>query len=124
MDSYVKALILWLVCRAVGATDICLMLSPSEEAALSQAQEQAEKIGNPKSRVTGTIRLDGIVFKDPENWTIWVNGRAIKSGQTNPDFQILKVTPDQVEMIWTKNGESHQISLKPNENAESLPLIP
>jgi len=93
------------------------MLSSTEEAALAQAQARAQK----ETRSSNTLRLDGIIYTDPASWTIWVNSRPIKAGETVETFHILKVTPDFVEMIWSpKPNQRHQVCLKPNEEFQDI----
>lgn len=109
---------LCLICCATHASDICLMLSPAEEAALMWAQDQARKgkqIKNPNN-----LRLDGIIYSHQTSWTIWLNGRSIKAGESVDALRILKVTPESVEVIWSpKPDQHHQICLKPNEVFQS-----
>jgi hypothetical protein len=106
--------LLCFVCCASHASDLCLMLSPTEEAALTRAQQQARK--GEQANNSDTLRLDGIIYSHPKSWTIWLNGRAIKAGESVDTFRIINVTPESVEMIWSpKQDQHHQICLKPNE---------
>lgn len=118
MGSSVRILLGFLG-TAIQASDMSLMLSPTEEAALTQAQDQA-RTGNPNC-----LRLNGIIYSHPTSWTIWINGRPIKAGETAEGFHILKVTPDAVEMIWSpKPDQHHQICLKPNEVFDGTTDLP
>ena len=111
-----KKLILLMMCSTVQASDLCLMLSPVEEAAISRAQEKAQGIGSGQTQKQISMRLDGIIYTHEKSWTIWINGRAIKSGQKVEGLRILKVTPDFIEAIWSpKPDEHYEIFLKPNE---------
>lgn len=109
MDASLKIPLCFLG-AVIQASEISLMLSPAEEAALTQAQDQA------RAKNANTLRLNGIIYTDPTSWTIWINGRPIKAGETVETLRILKVTPDSVDMIWSPTPDQHhQISLKPNE---------
>lgn len=102
----------------IQASNMSLMLSPTEEAALTKAQDQA-RTGNPHC-----LRLNGIVYSHPTSWTIWINGHPIKAGEVVEGFHILKVTPDAVEMIWSpKPDQHHQIYLKLNEVFEDTNIF-
>ena len=109
-----KYLLFPLMCCATHASDLCIMLSSTEEEAIKTALEQAQNRGQIKG---GTqIRLDGIIYTNPSSWTIWLNGRAVKAGESSPTFHILNVTPNSVELIWSpKPDQRHQVCLKINE---------
>ena len=125
MDSSLRVLILWFVCCACNGSDLCLMLSASEEAALMRAQEQARK-GNSGLPINSIkLRLDGIIYTNQKSWTIWLNGRSIKPGQKVDALRILSVTPESVELIWCpRPGETHQICLRPNEVFQTSNTLP
>lgn len=125
MDSSMKSLVFCLVCCTSHATDLCLMLSTAEEAALHRAQEIAHKIGEKNTQSPIRLRLDGIIYSHQKSWTIWLNGHSIKPGQRVDALRILKVTPESVEMIWCpKPGEQHQICLRPNEMFQTSNALP
>lgn len=90
------------------------MLSSTEEEAIKTALEQTQNKGQIKGATQ--VRLDGIIYTNPTSWTIWLNGRAVKAGEPTPNFRILKVTPNSVELIWSpKPDQCHQVRLKINE---------
>lgn len=108
---------------AAQASEMSLMLSPTEEAALTQAQEQART--GKEAKNPNRLRLNGIIYSHPTSWTIWINSRPIKTGEMIEALQILKVTPDSVEMIWSpKPDQHHQICLKPNEVFQDTTILP
>ncbi len=122
MDSSLKISLcfLWVT---TYASDVTLMLSPTEEAALTRAQDQART--NKDTKNSNMLRLNGIIYTHPTSWTIWINGRPIKAGEAVETLQILKVTPDSVEVIWSpKPDQHHQICLKPNEVFQSTKALP
>lgn len=125
MDSSMKVLIFCLMACVVNASDLCIMLSSTEQEALTRAQEQAQMGERGHGTNPVNLRLDGIIYTDQKSWTIWLNGRSIKSGQRIDALRIVKVTPESVELIWCpKPGEHHQISLRPNEVFQTSNAIP
>lgn len=122
MDSSLK-FFLCLLWTATHASDMSLMLSPIEEAALTHAQEQART--SKEIKKSNILHLNGIIYTHPTSWTVWINGRPIKAGEVVEALQILKVTPDSVEMIWrARSGQHHQICLKPNEVFQGTEAVP
>ncbi len=112
------------VCGVANASDLCIMLSPAEEAALMRAQEQARKSGG-QAKNPHALRLDGIIYTHQKSWTIWLNGRSIKAGEFVDAFRILNVTPESVEVIWIpKADQRHQLCLKPNEVFQTTNTLP
>lgn len=125
MDTSLRVLIFWLMACIVNASDLCIMLSSTEEAALIRAQEQAKMGERGQGANPINLRLDGIIYTDQNSWTIWLNGRTIKPGQKIDALRIVKVTPESVELMWyPKRGEHHQISLRLNEAYQSSHVIP
>lgn len=119
-----KILIFCIIVCVTYASDLCLMLSPEEEAALTHAQDRARK-GGGQTKNFSTLRLDGIIYIHQKSWTIWLNGRAIKAGESVDTLRILNVTPESVEVIWSpKPDQHHQISLKPNEVFQNTNAFP
>ncbi|MBX9804626.1 MAG: hypothetical protein K2Y18_02605 [Alphaproteobacteria bacterium] len=109
-----KRLLFCLMICSAQASDLCLMLSSTEEEAIKTALEQAQNRGQIKGATQ--VRLDGIIYTNPTSWTIWLNGRVLKAGETSSIFRILKVTPNSVELIWSpKPDQHHQVCLKINE---------
>ena len=120
-----KSFILCLVCCVAHASDLCLMLSKAEEAALIQAQEKARKGNRGQAKSPETLRLDGIIYSHQKSWTIWLNGRSIKPGQVVDALRIVNVTPESVEVIWSpKPNQHHQVCLKPNEVFQTSSALP
>jgi hypothetical protein len=114
---------LFLLWTVTHASPMSLMLSPVEEAALAHAQDQARI--NKGTKNANILRLNGIIYTHPTSWTIWINGRPIKAGEVVEALQILKVTSDSVELIWTpKPDQHHHICLKPNEVFQNKDVLP
>lgn len=124
MDSSIKIFICCFVCGVAIASDLCMMLSPAEEAALIRAQEQSRKSGG-QAQNPHTLRLDGIIYTHQKSWTVWLNGRSIKAGEFVDAFHILNVTPEFIEVIWIPKPEQrHQLCLKPNEVFQTTNTLP
>ena len=103
-----------LFCKTVWSADICLMLTPSERIAVSQAQAQAHK--QTEAHNSRRLCLNGIIYTNEGSWTIWINGRSIKPGEYVDGIRILNVTPDSVEIVWKpKPQQQHQIILRPGQ---------
>jgi hypothetical protein len=124
MDPSMRILLFFFTCWIAEASDLCLMLSAEEETMLADAEGQARK-GKVQGKDSHALRLDGIIYSHPKSWTIWINGRPIKSGDSIDTLRILNVTPESVEGIWTPNtGQSHPFSLKPHEVFEGSKAFP
>ena len=57
------------------------------------------------------ISCDAILYMDPQNWTIWVNGQKITSAQKHPEFQVVSVKEGQVELLWKTKGQAMPVIL-------------
>ena len=44
--------------------------------------------------------VNSVLYNTPDNWTIWLNSRRIRSGSKFPELEISKVDRDAVEFIW------------------------
>ncbi|MBM3468806.1 MAG: hypothetical protein FJX71_05185 [Alphaproteobacteria bacterium] len=114
MDTLLKIIITSFVCFVAYGSDICLMLSPTDEVALKEAYKEAQNF--LKTTNLNTLHLGGIIYHNQDSWTVWVNGQPLQAGHRYDSFRVLKVTPDFVEMIWIpKANDLHQILLRPNE---------
>ena len=51
-------------------------------------------------RVAPAFFLNSVLYNTPQNWTIWLNSRRIRSGAKFPELEISKVDGDAVEFIW------------------------
>lgn len=112
-----------LICGAAYASGLSLMLTPDEESALVQAEERSKKGAGESGQIPHALRLDGIIYSHPESWTIWLNGRPIKAGESIDSLHILSVTPESVEIVWCpKPGQRHEILLRPNDTFQGTPL--
>lgn len=47
-----------------------------------------------------SYHLQSVLYLPPESWSIWINGKRIRKGQTySPELEILNVTKDSVEFL-------------------------
>jgi len=116
-----------LICCAAIASDLSLMLTPEEESALTQAEEKASKNADAIKQAPHALRLDGIIYNHSKSWTIWLNGRPIKAGESINRLHILNVTPESVEIVWCpKPDQRYRILLRPCDifQGATLPPLP
>lgn len=79
---------------AVSSDFSSSMLTPAEFEALGVSTDEAKKLewaGTPR-----LPKLDGIVFKNVNEWTIWLNGIIHSPNKDSNFFKILTVTPQSV----------------------------
>ncbi len=70
-------------------------------------------------RTAPAFYLNSVLYNKPDNWTIWMNSRRIRSGAKFPELEISKVHADSVEFIW----ETDQLDfLSPNWE-EKVPAL-
>ena len=62
----------------------------------------------PKVRV---IALAGVVYRGPEEWTIWLNGRKVTPQNLLPEIMEIQVERDRVHLKWFDIGINNVISL-------------
>ena len=76
-------------------------------------------------RVAPAFYLNSMLYNSPDNWTIWLNSRRVRTGTKFPELEIASVNADRVEFIWMTDQldfispkwdeKIKQISLKENE---------
>ncbi len=100
-----------MLCGSVFADS--MMLSPAELEAIGAVPDHEKSQGlslNAEANNT-KIRLDGIVFHNEKNWCVWLNGQRFSYGQHPPNYKIVKVNHDCVEMILANEVESKAIPI-------------
>lgn len=60
-----------------------------------------------------TYKLSGILFVNPHNWTVWINGKAYHSINQYKDFYINRVSRCSV-LITCRDGNTLKLSLDMN----------
>jgi len=66
-----------------------------ELASLSNAPRNPEDMGPPPPLFMG-----GMSYENPGNWSIWLNGRRLRSGKPVGEFEIVTINRHGVEIIW------------------------
>jgi hypothetical protein len=56
------------------------------------------------------IQLNGIVWQNPQMWTVWINGERITSQQPHPPYEIINVTENLVQV---RLPDGQILALKP-----------
>ncbi len=69
-------------------------LSDDEEQRISRRINQRSKNGSIKK--CESFKLTGIIYQDPEHWTIWINDVPYNTIGQNTSFSIDEVLPDRV----------------------------
>lgn len=93
-----------------------LMLSREEQHAVDQFRRQS--IITKKKQPSMTVRLDGILYFNQEQWTIWINGKSYGVGDDFEYGHIVDVGKDQVKVyIHSLHQEiilklNHEISVR------------
>lgn len=96
----------------VHADESADMLTAVELEALGLTAETGKK-DEPAFATTLKLRLDGIFYKSPSDWVIWLNGEPCYPNQSYPLYKIVEVTPINVAI---ECGQEHNkiIELKVN----------
>lgn len=90
-----KILINYLVMfSTTSASEMPIMLSPVEFEAIGLAIDQAKSL--PPDRRSELPRLEGIFFKNEQEWVIWLNGQVYYPQQNCSWYKILKVSAQTV----------------------------
>jgi hypothetical protein len=68
----------------------------------------------------GEIHLGAVVYYDPDDWTLWLQGTKWTPETEQSDLRVLEVTANDVRLLWRgENGkEAQEILLKPNQSFE------
>lgn len=117
-----------------------LMFTPTQTSLLREAKngfsvninEEGERVETPpdltpeeieefksKNAITSvrTVSLGGIVFINPNDWTIWLNQKLITPGRIPKEILGLRVSKDFVELRWldVQENKIYPIRLRPNQ---------
>lgn len=44
--------------------------------------------------------LSSILYLEPDNWSVWINGQKVSFGEEHEEFEIVKVNESNVSLIW------------------------
>lgn len=84
-----------------------LMYTPNEV----QSILVARGLENTSKDNGSSITCQAILYMDSNNWTIWVNGQKISSQQKHPEFQVISVNHQGVELLWTHKNQTLPVTL-------------
>lgn len=64
-----------------------------------------------------TISLSGVIFRKPDDWIVWLNGKKMTPGDVLPEVVDIKVEDNIVHLKWFDIGLNDiiSISLKPHQ---------
>lgn len=81
-------------------TESSIMFSDTEKEALQQALDHADADSTAKpAKSQGTlIRLDGIIYHSPTQWTVWINGNAHYPNSPATTFTIDQVSHQSITL--------------------------
>ena len=99
-----------------------LLFTPAEMAALTKALSDVGRpqlvpsasAAEPDKPVIPNIYLSAVAEFSPGQWVVWANGYRIVPGREAPDFKIVSVHDDQVE-IAVDSDPPARFSLQPHQ---------
>jgi hypothetical protein len=66
--------------------------------------------------IEADLSLDAIVYINAQNWTVWINGRALRSGDDHGSLRVLSVGPRELRLTAEHGDPSAKlpvIALRP-----------
>ncbi len=95
-----------------------LLFTPQEISAIQRALlgvDTPTKDDTPK--LPRVLRLSGMMYKSPNNWVIWLNGKRVTPNRLLPEIIDISVDGSKVHLKWFDYGINDVISitLKPNQ---------
>lgn len=99
------------------------LLTPEERNAIEVALKISKsKDDSVKKKEVKALYLSGILYTNPENWTIWVNDKSISADSEEVielgefKFMIASIDQDSVTFQHVKDGKTILISLYANQS--------
>lgn len=89
-----------------------VMLSPEELKAIG-VQEGAR--GKRKAKAREELRLDGVIYRSEEDWTVWINGKMYSSSQLPEEIAIVAVGPNHIDFKEKRDELSKVTTLSLNQ---------
>lgn len=80
------------------AVESSIMFSDTEKEALQQALDHADSVIKPAKSQGALIRLDGIIYHSPTQWTVWINGNAHYPDSPTTAFTIDHVSYQSIKI--------------------------
>lgn len=103
-----------------------LMFSKVEMAAINTALSgyvSPTVGGSPEEAVKPRlIKLGGVVYRDANDWTIWLNGYKLEPGRLLPEIAEIYVHENRVHLKWfdAPTNEIISITLRPHQTYDIL----
>jgi hypothetical protein len=97
--------------------DASVMFSQTEQEALKEALDLVGQQTGPhpsdlsEKDMKHKLRVDGILFQGPHQWTVWVNGKSFMPGMSSKHFIIEEVMPQTVRI----RIQEKEVLLMPNQ---------
>jgi hypothetical protein len=86
----------------------------SRVAAGNQAGGRGE--GSAEGIENATLYLSTILYFDPQNWTIWINGSPIGPRQDFQEFEVTAIDANSVELVVPLSAQGMRpVRLSPNQ---------
>lgn len=95
--------------------------TPDEAANASASEDQTASLQDALQRPIGNapraITLSGIVFINPDDWTIWLNKRRITPASLPAEAVDLRVYREFIELRWydANTNKVYPVRLRPNQ---------
>lgn len=68
-------------------------------------------------QATDVLHLSAIVYHDPADWRIWLNGRRFTPSSRSGAIELVEVGPDAVWLLWHGRGQpAAPVQLRPNQS--------
>jgi hypothetical protein len=91
-------------------------LNEIQNRAAALGQKKDESSSDSDAIETATLYLSTILYYGPSDWTVWVNGIAIRPGQEFQAFKLTDIQPNYVELMVPLSAQGMRpIRLSPNQ---------
>ncbi|SOE00019.1 hypothetical protein [Caenispirillum bisanense] len=101
---------------------VTLMFSLKERVAIEAAMREGgldRSVGEPAAPLRPFLRtplyLSGILWSAPGDWTVWLNGRALRPGDSGLLYSIAEVDARRVVLAVAWGENTRLVQLEPNQ---------
>ena len=85
--------------------------------AVSRKGQPSSPTASEAHQAADILHLSAIVYHDPTDWRIWLNGRRFTPNSRADTIEIVEVGPDAVWLLWRGLDESATpVQLRPNQS--------
>lgn len=105
-----------------AALPVTLMFSLKERVAIEAAMREGgldRSAGEPAAPLRPFLRtplyLSGILWSAPGEWTVWLNGRALRPGDSGVLYSIAEVDARRVVLAVAWGENTRLVQLEPNQ---------